>query len=50
MIFTYLKFHLGTPFKNQVIVHTASLISNMMMMMMIYAVLKTERLSSVRTS
>jgi hypothetical protein len=26
MIYTYLIFHLGTPFENQVIVHTASLI------------------------
>jgi len=25
--FSYLKFHLGTPFENQVIVHTANLVS-----------------------
>jgi hypothetical protein len=34
MIYTYLRFHLGTPLENQVVVHTASLISNMMTMMM----------------
>ena len=28
MIYTYLRFHLGTPFENQVIVHTAGLINN----------------------
>ena len=37
--FSYLKFHLGTPFENQVIVHTANLVNIIIIIIIIIIIL-----------